>query len=330
MKHLVRNPNLKPALGLTSNNTLNPALTLKQTDRLGLSDIRKSGVKISTIITLTILLFLLVVNSVFSTNINQRKQVIICFDDGYYSVYKYAYPILKQYHIPITFALITSYLDNGAARPYGSGYLYMNRNEVKEMVDSLNIEIAGHSVTHRDLTKLSTEEARYEILDSKKVLDSIFNQETITFVYPYGAVNHHIVDLTKAAGYKLGRSIRWGEVNLWVDRYLLPIKEIRMSTPIEEILTHIRYHKTTVLLLHRIVPNPSYFTEWSVNEFNGLIQALKSNPDIEFFTLKDLYQKWWQNIMEKYLQEKGWLNNSVLFQKIDVDQTRTFYPRIGQ
>jgi peptidoglycan/xylan/chitin deacetylase (PgdA/CDA1 family) len=277
-----------------------------------------------------VLTFIIAINVVFGGNINEKKQVIITFDDGYYSVYKYAYPILKKYKIPITFALITSYLENGKVRPYGSAYLYINKNEVKEMVDSLNIEIASHSVTHRDLTKLSTEEARYEIEHSKKVLDSLFNQETTTFVYPYGAVNHHIVELTKAAGYKLGRSIYWGEPNLWVDRYLIPIKEIRMSTPVEEVVSHIKYHKTTVLLLHRIMPKPAYFTEWGESEFATLIQILKSDPNIEFLTLKDLYNQWWQDIMGKYLLKKGWINNPVLFQKIDVDQTGTFNPRIGQ
>lgn len=277
-----------------------------------------------------VITIVLAVNFIFGVNNNSKKQVIIAFDDGYYSVYKYAYPILKKYQVPITFALITSYLDQGKARQYGSAYSYINTNEVKEMIDSLNIEIASHSVSHRDLTKISSEDAKFELEYSKKTLDSLFDQETITFVYPYGAVNHHIIELTKSAGYKLGRSIRWGEPNLWVDRYALPIKEIRMSTSVQEVLNHLRYHKTTVLLLHRIVPKPVYFTEWAVNDFTSLIQALKSDPNIALITLKDLYQNWWQDIMSKYLIKKGWLNDPVLFQKVDIDQTRAFNPRFGQ
>lgn len=277
-----------------------------------------------------VIAIILAVNSVLGVNNNSKKQVIIAFDDGYYSVYKYAYPILKKYQVPITFALITSYLGRGKTRPYASSYSYININEVKEMVDCLNVEIASHSVTHRDLTKISSQDAKFELEYSKKILDSLFNQETVTFVYPYGAVNHHIAELTKSAGYKLGRSIRWGEPNLWVDRYLIPIKEIRMSTSVQEVLNHLKYHKTTVLLFHRIMPNPAYFTEWGVNKFSSLIEILKADPDIEFLTLKDLYQEWWQDIMSKHLLKKGWLNDPALFQKIDVDQTRTRYPSISQ
>ncbi len=202
----------------------------------------------------------------------------------------------------------------------------MNRGEVNEMIDSLGIEIASHSVTHRDMTKLSTDEIKYELSKSKQVLDSLFNQEVITFVYPYGAVNSHIVDLTKAAGYKLGRSIRWGEPNLWVDRYIIPIKEVRMSTPVQEVISHIKYHKTTVLLFHRLSPQPTYFTEWGNDQFQELLSLLKADENIEIITLKELYQEWWQELTTKYLAKKGWLpiKNPVLFQKVDVDQTRTF------
>jgi peptidoglycan/xylan/chitin deacetylase (PgdA/CDA1 family) len=279
-----------------------------------------------------LLVFIVLFTYAFAYN-NQHKQVIICFDDGYYSVYKYAFPVLNRYKIPITFALISASLENGnTPREYASGYSFMNRGEIKEMIDSLGIEIASHSVTHRDMTKLSTEEIKYELSKSKRVLDSIFGQEVITFVYPYGAVNSRIVELTKATDYKLGRSIRWGEPNLWVDRYLIPIKEVRMSTSVAEVISHIKYHKTTVLLFHRIAPHPSYFTEWGDDQFKELISILKSDENIDFITLKELYREWWQDITAKYLAKKGWLpeRNPILFQKVDVDQTRAFNTSVGQ
>ena len=263
--------------------------------------------------------------------VNEHKQVIICFDDGYYAIYKYAYPILKRYNIPITSAFITSYVTPGRPRHSANSYLYMNQGEIQEMIDSIGMEVASHSVIHRDLTKLDDVQAKYELTNSKKILDSLFKQDIITFVYPYGRVNHRIIDLTKASGYKLGRTIRWGEPNLWVDKFLIPIKEVRMSTSIQEVLKHIKHHNTTVLLFHRILPQPSVFTEWSQSQFNQLLAAL-TKEEIEFVTLKDLYLKWWQETMTKYLAQKGWLqtNNAVLFQKIDVDKIRTFYPHISQ
>lgn len=262
---------------------------------------------------------------------NQKRQVIISFDDGYYSVYKYAYPVLKKYQVPITLALITSYLDkSNTVRPYASANLFMNRGEVQEMVDSIDIEVASHSVNHPDLTKLSDDGVKYELNKSKRTLDSLFNQETITFVYPYGAVNRRIVDLTRTSGYKLGRSIRWGVPNLWVDRYLLPIKEVRSSTSIDEVVSHIKNFRTTILLFHRLTPQPSVFTEWGSGQFNDLLTRLSVDENIEFLTLRDLYLKWWQDIMLKHVKDKGWLNYPILFEKIDIDKTGTFNSSVSE
>jgi len=252
------------------------------------------------------LIFTISASLCFSLN-NDSKKVIICFDDGYNSVYKYAYPVLKQYNITMTCALITSYINSGKSSGYGRSYTYMNKWEIQELIDSLGVEIASHSISHPNLTKLSDEQVKYELIRSKRVLDSLFNQETITFVYPYGAANRRIIDLTKKSGYKLGRSIRWGEPNLWVDRYLIPIKEVRTSTSIEEIVRHISFHKVTVLLFHRLAAQPTVFTEFSKDQFANLIKLLASDEEIRFVTLKDLYQQWWQDIMRKYLIQKGWI-----------------------
>jgi len=270
-------------------------------------------------------LFIILASTVFGIDNTKKKQVIISFDDGYYSVYKYAFPVLKEHKILMTLALITSYLEkSNIPRPYGNINMFMNRGEVQEMIDALDIEIASHSVNHPDLTKLSEEKIKYELNKSKQTLDSLFNQETVSFVYPYGAVNRKVVELTKAAGYKLGRSIRWGEPNLWVDRYLLPIKEVRNTTTIDEVIRHINNYQTTILLFHRLSPQPVVFTEWSNYKFEELINRLRADPNLEFLTLRDLYVKWWQEIMIKYVKEKGWLANQILFDKIDIDKTRTF------
>ncbi|MEO0075589.1 MAG: polysaccharide deacetylase family protein [candidate division WOR-3 bacterium] len=258
-----------------------------------------------------------------------KKIVVICFDDGYYSVYKYAYPILKRYQVPMTLAVITSYLSkSNQVRKYASEYQFMSQGEIKEMIEQLDIEVASHSVSHPDLTKLPHEKAISELRQSKAILDSLFKQETITFVYPYGAVNRKVIELTKRENYKLGRSVRWGQVNLWVDRYLLPVKEVRNTTTVDEVVRYINNNDITILLFHRLSRAPMVFTEWSVDKFNRLIDTLSANEKIEFLTLRDLYQKWWQEMMVRFIKDKGWLETDYLindlFNKIDIDNTRTF------
>ncbi|MCX8015484.1 MAG: hypothetical protein N2748_05640, partial [candidate division WOR-3 bacterium] len=128
------------------------------------------------------------------------------------------------------------------------------------------------------------------------------------------------------------RSTKWGEPNLWVDRYLIPIKEIRTTTTIQEIIRHINTHNVTVLLFHRLSNQPKYFTEYNKDQFAELIKILSNDYRINFMTLRDLYNQWWCDFMRRFLIQKGWLTeyNNYLFQKIDIDQTRTFYPGISQ
>lgn len=45
---------------------------------------------------------------------NKKKVVVLTFDDGYSDVYKYAYPILKKYNVPLNLYLTTGFPDNKA------------------------------------------------------------------------------------------------------------------------------------------------------------------------------------------------------------------------
>ncbi len=253
-----------------------------------------------------------------------KKQVVICFDDGFYAVYKYAFPQLKHYKVPFVIGLIASYTKPGNARANASPYSYMNQGEIKNMLNSADVEIASHSVRHLNLQNISKESAKYEISQSKVLLESLFGQEVITFIYPYGYTNSYIVDLVKTSGYKLARSCKWGEVNLWTDRFLIPIKEVRMSTSISEILDHIKNNKITVLVFHRITPNPLVFTDFSQTKFNKLLSVLSSSNTIQVVTFKGLYQQWWQDVTLKYIAQKDWLYNARdLFQQIEPDRFKT-------
>ncbi len=277
-----------------------------------------------------ILLSVLLISSLMAkANINNntqsnKRQVVICFDDGFYGVYKYAFPILKQYKVPFVIGLIASYLKPTNPRQDASPYSYMNQGEIKKMLSSANVEIASHSLHHWDLTKLPLESASYEIQQSKVVLESLFLQEVITFIYPYGNTNSHIVDLVRNSGYKLGRSCRWGEVNLWTDRYCIPIKEVKMSTNISEIIDHIKNNNITVLVFHRITSNPLVFTDFSYDKFNKLLSTLASLNTIQFVTFKELYQQWWQEMTLKYIAQKDWIYSAKdLFQQAEPDRIRS-------
>ncbi|NNM51982.1 MAG: poly-beta-1,6-N-acetyl-D-glucosamine N-deacetylase PgaB [Pseudomonadales bacterium] len=79
------------------------------------------------------------------------KAVLITFDDGYQSVYTYAFPILKMFHAPAVIALVGAWLnapENGRINFDGKEVArseLLSRDELHEMIKSGLIEIASHT-----------------------------------------------------------------------------------------------------------------------------------------------------------------------------------------
>ncbi len=252
--------------------------------------------------------------------------VILSVDDGYHSVYENVYPLLKRYRMTMTLALITSCIAAGEPS-YGPSDRFLNELEVREMMDSCDIEIASHSLTHVRLTQVDDERAWQEIADSKRQLESLFGTEVITFVYPYGYMDGRVRNLVRRAGYKLARKVGPGTPNLWVEPYRIPEVELRMQAQLPEIIDHIRRHQTTVILLHRIVPTPRVFTEWSVADFEALLDWMYRSR-VRVVTLAELYREWWRQKLNRALLEATVGSSSArLFEDVDIDATRTPHPR---
>ncbi|HTW91275.1 MAG TPA: polysaccharide deacetylase family protein [bacterium] len=252
--------------------------------------------------------------------------VVLSVDDGYHSVYENVYPLLKRYHMTMTLALITGCITEGKPS-YSPSDRFLNEREIREMLDSCDIEIASHTVTHAWLTRISTTSAWWEITESKRHLESMFGRPVITFVYPYGDMNGRIRDLVRRAGYKLAREVGAGTPNLWVEPYRIPEVELRIDARLPAIMTHIRRNKTTVILLHRIVQKPRVFTEWPVTDFAALLDWIHERR-VRVVTLEELYREWWRDKLKRTLLGVTTKSDSGrLFQDVDIDATRTTHPR---
>lgn len=263
-------------------------------------------------------------------NKTEAPKVCLFFDDGYYSVYHYAYPVLLKHRMTATLGVVVSKVLGPQHRQDLHHHLrlgFLNKTEIQEMIDSLRVEVASHSVTHPRLTEISdTMALRYELFYSKQILESLFGQEVITFVYPYGRYDNQILRLTRKAGYKIGRTCEFGEPNFWVAPLKVPCKEVRNTTTIDEIINHIKRFDLTILLFHRILPRPGLFTEFSVNRFDSLLTLLNSQK-VKVMTLRELYDDWRREVFARTILEKGLLDRrnwaGYLFQEVDIDQTRT-------
>jgi peptidoglycan/xylan/chitin deacetylase (PgdA/CDA1 family) len=70
-----------------------------------------------------------------------------------------------------------------------------------------NFEIGAHTVNHKLLTRISNEEAEYEIKQSKKELEKIINRPVSGFCFPGGKYKAIHLDYIHQAGFKYARTV---------------------------------------------------------------------------------------------------------------------------
>ncbi len=129
------------------------------------------------------------------------KTIVITFDDGFEDNYYNVFPILKKYNFPVTIFLSTGGIRN---------FKIMNWEQVEEMDKSNLVDFQPHTVNHPKLAEISIEEAKKEILDSKKIIEEKLNKECKFFAYPSGSYNKEIINILKENGFKAGLTVKEG------------------------------------------------------------------------------------------------------------------------
>lgn len=103
-----------------------------------------------------------------------NRFVILTFDDGFESQYTNAKNILDEYGLKASFSVICEYVgDEG----------YMSRDEIKALEEEGH-DIGSHTLTHRSLTEIPLEEAKFEIAKSKECLFDNDIEDANYFSYP--------------------------------------------------------------------------------------------------------------------------------------------------
>lgn len=160
------------------------------------------------------------------------KGVVITMDDGYESVYHYAYPLLKKYHMPATVFLIAGKIMEDTSAHLDSRYQsYLTAAQIKEMKESGLFDFQSHTYDlHRfeflDSSNYSHRPAlsnkiylpsrnRRENQDdynarvlndlklAKETIEDITGEEVFALSYPYGHYNNDVQQLALSAGYSM-------------------------------------------------------------------------------------------------------------------------------
>ena len=149
-----------------------------------------------------------------------KKSVLITMDDGYRSVYQFAYPILKEYGFTATLFIYTSFV--------GVSKMAITWDQLREMKAN-GFGIGSHTMYHSDLTKAKEEETeqefvariKKELYGSKKIIDKKLGQDTYFLAYPFGYYDQRSMQMSKAAGYKIAMSVKRGGNPFFTDPLML-------------------------------------------------------------------------------------------------------------
>ncbi|MGL4859801.1 MAG: polysaccharide deacetylase family protein, partial [Enterobacteriaceae bacterium] len=145
------------------------------------------------------------------------KVVLITFDDGLKSVYRYAYPVLKRLGFEATLFIISSRIKRNP-QPWNPNSLqFLSVSELEEMQDICDIQSHTHFM-HR-VTKnrqpillvRSYHNILFDFEHSRRALAQ-FNPHVIFLAYPFGAYNKLGLNAAKEAGFHLAFTTVQGKV----------------------------------------------------------------------------------------------------------------------
>lgn len=111
----------------------------------------------------------------------------------------------------------------GTEEPEGTSNQMLTWEQVRRMAES-GISFGSHTVTHPILSKISIQEAEWEVTESKRVIESQTGRPVSVFAYPNGRPDDfspETVGLLKRAGYQAALTTVWGANTRREDRYAL-------------------------------------------------------------------------------------------------------------
>lgn len=142
------------------------------------------------------------------------KVVGITFDDGYQNNLANALPLLKKHGFTATCYAVSTQL--GGTNSWDRGHVaekpLMTETDWRTWLGA-GMDIGSHTRTHADLNKLDAEQAREEIVGSKRDLENTLACEVRHFCYPYGRYSPEHSRMVQEAGYLSATTTRRGRVH---------------------------------------------------------------------------------------------------------------------
>lgn len=133
--------------------------------------------------------------------------VSVTFDDAYQNVLDNALPELAKRGIPATLFIVS---DGLGGTPNWEDHSFntdpaihdplLTEDQLRKLPPDL-VQIGSHTRTHPILIRISEQEARAELAESRSRLQQIIGRDVKLFSFPYGAYNDELISWCRDAGY---------------------------------------------------------------------------------------------------------------------------------
>lgn len=130
-----------------------------------------------------------------------RKSLLITFDDGLQSIFRYGLPLLEEYAFKATIFCLSGYYGAQSHWDVFSNNTHLDKEQIRTL-HTLGHEIGSHTRTHAYLPFMPEKEVKKELVDSKAELEDIIGSAVTSLSFPFGGWNRDIWQIAREAGYE--------------------------------------------------------------------------------------------------------------------------------
>jgi peptidoglycan/xylan/chitin deacetylase (PgdA/CDA1 family) len=133
-----------------------------------------------------------------------NKQFLLAFDDGYQCIIEYALPVMQELDFQAALFIPTGYIGRSNDWDHqllGRKFKHLNETELRELSEA-GWTIGSHTVQHRALTLLNSNELRDELKGSRLKLEDVLGKSVEWISFPFGRYDQRVIAMAAEAGYK--------------------------------------------------------------------------------------------------------------------------------
>jgi biofilm PGA synthesis lipoprotein PgaB len=133
------------------------------------------------------------------------KSLVLTFDDNTEGLYRYAYPMLKEFGFPATYYVHTSFVGVRTCKEHCTW------GQLAEMARSGLISVQSHTCTHPpNLRVLSDADLRRELTESRARIEKRLGTRVFALAYTEGNFDRRVQEAVRSAGYTNAVGEEWG------------------------------------------------------------------------------------------------------------------------